>query len=52
MTAGGRAEGGTPAPEAVRREAQALRQSLAEHNHAYYVLGIEYHDEGHAGSCI
>jgi len=38
MTAGGRAEGGSPAPEAARREAQALRQSLAEHNHAYYVL--------------
>ncbi|MGD1989803.1 MAG: NAD-dependent DNA ligase LigA, partial [Pseudomonadales bacterium] len=32
------AEASGSAPEAARREAEALRQSLEEHNYAYYVL--------------
>ena len=38
MTTERRAEESGPALDAARREAQALRHSLAEHNHAYYVL--------------
>lgn len=38
MTTERRAAESRSALDAARREAQALRHSLAEHNHAYYVL--------------